>query len=121
MWNMLRGGLGLVSRSSLLRWFLIAGIAFGACEEAFDRLGDAHFLLDYHFPPLADFKPVIWFGIIAGGVRIVSFIATGAASRWLNMMESTAMGWALFLVSLVRMGCIVIFGLAGNFFLALGA
>jgi len=121
MWKMLRDGLGLVARSSLLRWFLIAGIAFGACEEAFGRLGEAHFLIDFHFPALGDFKPVVWFGIIAAGVRIFSFIATGAARRWLNMKSSTAMAWGLTMLCLLRVCCIVAFGLTGNFFLALGA
>lgn len=120
MWDMMHDSMGLVSKSPILRWFLIAGIGFGACEEAFDRLGQAHFLIDFHFPSLGGLRPEVWFGIIAAGVRIFSFVATGAASRWLNMKSATAMTWTLAALSALRIGCIVVFGLTGDFFLALG-
>jgi DHA3 family tetracycline resistance protein-like MFS transporter len=57
-------GARTVRRSSIL--LIILGISwfFGGFSEGFDRLGQAHFLVNFTFPGLGALEPVIWFGII---------------------------------------------------------
>lgn len=123
MTRLIREGATTARRSPLLRWFLVAGVALGAYSEAFDRLGEAHFLIDYHFPAVGDLKPVVWIGLIRAGMQILGFIVTGIAARRLarsgNHPGSAVR--TLTVLNLVRVGSVVGFGLAGSFSLAVVA
>jgi DHA3 family tetracycline resistance protein-like MFS transporter len=81
MRTVLWDGMHLVRWRPLLLWFLAIGVLFGAYAEAFDRLGDAHFLLDFSFPELGNLEPVIWFGIISAGSQLFGSLAAGSAAR----------------------------------------
>ena len=57
---------------------LIVRIAFfgGMWSEAFDRLWEAHFLVDIGVPGLGDLDPVVWFGVLNAGVLLLAiFVA----------------------------------------------
>ncbi|MFN8494633.1 MAG: MFS transporter [Caldilineaceae bacterium] len=121
MTTTLRDSMKMVRSRPLLLWFLACAVAFGAYAEAFDRLGEAHFLFDFVFPKFWNFKPVVWFGIINAGSQLLGFAAAGSATRWLAIKKQSALVRTLLLLQLFWVGAVIAFGLAGNFGFALGA
>jgi DHA3 family tetracycline resistance protein-like MFS transporter len=112
-----------VRRSPLL--LTVAGVSIfaGASSEGFDRLGDAHLLANFHFPTLGTFAPVVWFGIINAGARILSLAATelfrGRIDRLSHHVAATTR--TLFVIQALIAASVIGFGLAGSFMLALTA
>lgn len=119
MRTVLADGIRLAQRSPLLRWFLLAAVVFGAYSEAFDRLGEAHFLINFDFPPLGNFDQVVWFGIIRAGAQLLGFFAADIASRRLSLDATAAPTRVLSILQIGWIGGVIAFGLAGNFYLAL--
>jgi DHA3 family tetracycline resistance protein-like MFS transporter len=77
-----QGGRLIRARPMLL---LIVGIAFfgGMWSEAFDRLWEAHFLVDIGVPGLGDLDPVVWFGVLNAGVLLLAiFVAQPLRRRF---------------------------------------
>lgn len=117
----LRDGVQLTRSRPLLLWFLALGIVFGAYAEAFDRLGDAHFLLSFNLPGLGGLDPVAWFGVIGAGSQLVGFAAAGLAARRLRLDGARSEVRALVALQALWIACVVAFGLAPTFALALAA
>ncbi len=116
--TLLKGG-QLVRRSSILITILVIAGFYGMSSEGFDRLSAAHFLLNFQFPSLWQFKPVVWFGIISIGGRILSIGATEVVRRRLDMTNHLAIARVLFAMNALLIASVVTFGLAGNFPVAL--
>lgn len=113
----LRAGANAVRRRPTLRWFLVAGIAYGVYGESFSRLGEAHFVLHVGFASIGFLRPSDWFAVIAGGAQVLGFLAAWAASR--------RPGWRpaplLAALTAAQMVSVIGFGLAPSFGIALGA
>ncbi|MCB0185518.1 MAG: MFS transporter, partial [Caldilineaceae bacterium] len=122
-WRAMRTGMAdgvqLIQRRPLLRWFLMVAIVFGAYAEAFDRLGEAHFLINFDFPALGNFDQVVWFGIIRAGAQLLGFFGAGMASQRLQLDEIGSTVRILSILQLCWIGGVIAFGLAGNFYTAL--
>ncbi len=116
----LRGG-RLVRRSPLLLSILGVAAFFGMSSEGFDRLWTAHILTDYHLPALGQLDPVVWFGVIRASTLLLSIAATDIVRRRLDTRDHRAVTRTLFITNTALIASIVVFGLAGNFALALGA
>lgn len=104
---------------------LLLGIGFfaGATSEGFDRLWEAHLLTNFNFPVIGELKPVVWFGIISVGTSLVCIAATELFRRRLNrvMENATATARLLLILNLLLIVTTIVFGLAGDFSLAVGA
>jgi len=118
--TLLKGG-QLVRGSSVLITILIISGFYGMASEGFDRLSAAHFLLNFQFPSLGHFKPVVWFGIISIGGRILSIAATEVVRRRLDTTNHLAIARVLFGMNALLIASVITFGLAGNFPIALAA
>ena len=118
--TLLKGG-RLVRRSSLLITILVIAGVSGMASEGFDRLSAAHFLANFQFPGLDHFKPVVWFGIISIGGRLLSIGATEIVRRRLDTTKHLAIARVLFGMNVLLIASVVTFGLAGNFAVALAA
>jgi DHA3 family tetracycline resistance protein-like MFS transporter len=121
MGSTLKGGIHLVRRRPLLLMLLSIEAIFGAFSEGFDRLWEAHLLMNFKFPALWTFKPVVWFGIINVGGMIMGFVASEVIIRRMDMKSPLAMVRALFVIAALLITSVVAFGLAGSFPLAIGA
>lgn len=104
-----------------LRLILGALIFLGMGCEGFDRLGDAHFLLDTGLPPLGPFQPVVWFGVFSASIMLLGLAATEVARRRVDMNSHRSLAGALFALTMAIAAGIVVFGLVGGFALAVGA
>jgi DHA3 family tetracycline resistance protein-like MFS transporter len=109
----------LVRRQPLLPGFLAIALLFGMYIEAFDRLGDAHFLLNFNLPAWGDRDSVLWFGIIAAGSQVLGFMAAGVAVRWHVEQTTIATVHMVSVLQLLWIVCAFGFAVAPTFALAL--
>ena len=104
------------SKRIILIIFAITAI-LGVSSETFDRLWEAHFLEDIGFPAL--FSPVLWFGIIAVATSLLSLGITEIVRRRVDTNSHVAVARALLTINTGMTLTVIVFGIAGNFFLAL--
>ena len=122
-----RDGMRVVRRRPTTLMLLATSLVYGAFSEGFDRLWEAHFLLNLGFPALGALGPVVWIGGIQIGARLVSIGVLEVAVRRLRLRERLQSGGqeplarALVGSYLVLMAGVVGLGLAGNFALAVAA
>jgi DHA3 family tetracycline resistance protein-like MFS transporter len=119
----LRDGSRVVRRSPILLMLLGVSLFAGAAGEGFDRLWEAHFLINFRFPELGAFKPVVWFGVIGVGTQLASLIVAATLRRQLDAISQsqTATARALLVLGGLSILGVVGFALAGDFGLALAA
>jgi len=117
----LTGSVGAVRRHPVLLTILVIGAFYGAASEGFDRLWQAHLLVDIALPRLGAFKPIVWFGLIGAGATLLGLGATEVVRRRVDTASHVAVARALLAINALLVVSVVAFGLAGNFALALGA
>lgn len=108
-----------VRSQPILTLMLGAGIFRGAASEGFDRLWQAFFLQAFTFPKVGQLEPVVWFGLISAVRSGLSIIATQATRRNLDTSNQRSVVATLKLLTVLRVGCLLSFALAGNFVWAL--
>jgi MFS transporter, DHA3 family, tetracycline resistance protein len=117
----LRASWRLLRARPTIRLILGALIFLGLGCEGFDRLGDAHFLIDTGLPPLGPLRPVVWFGAFSASIMLLGLAATEVARRRVDTNSHRSVARALLgLTAAIAVG-IVIFGLARGFALAAAA
>lgn len=109
-------GVREVRGQSVLRSVILIGIVIGTSVGGFDALYTAHYVQNFDIP---FFEPVIWFGIIFGGVTLLSIPTLEITKRYLQdnpqfPVTSVLAGFAFGTI----MGNLI-FVWTGNFFLAL--
>ena len=116
-----REGVRVVRARPLLLAILGVAALGGMWSESYDRLWQAHLILDIGLPELRGVDPVVWFGILGVAGMVLSILVAvplgrrlGAASR------ATLVGWLLAL-DCVLAGASLVFALAGELWLAIGA
>lgn len=117
LWKSVR----LIRGSSVLFLVLAIGVIFGSFSEGFDRLWQAHFLIDFRLPSPDHLRPVAWFGVFTIGPALLSLPAMEIVRRYVDLNSHIAVARALFAVNAVLIVSVVTFGLAASFALAVGA
>ncbi|MFO7271178.1 MAG: MFS transporter [Sphaerobacter thermophilus] len=117
----LREGARTVRGRPVLITILAIGAIYGMASEAFDRLWPVHFLDNFTFPQIADFEPVVWFGIINAVAMVLSAGVTEIARRRVNTASHRGVARALLTINLLLIGSVALFGLAQGFTVALAA
>ena len=105
-----------LGRPLILSIFLITAL-LGASSEAFDRLSEAHLLLDIGLP--GGLSPALAFGLVAAGSSLLSLLATEVVRRRVDTSSHVAVARTLLGITLLLSLAVVGFGVAGNFALAL--
>lgn len=111
----------LVRRSPILLTLLGVAAFYGMSSEGFDRLWEAHILLDVHLPPLGTLNPVLWFSAILIMAQLLSIVSTELARRRINTQSHVAVARALFGINALLIVVVIVFGLAVSFPLAVAA
>ncbi|HZU01872.1 MAG TPA: MFS transporter [Ktedonobacteraceae bacterium] len=114
-------GVRLVRSSGLLVTILLIALLYGLYSEGVDRLSTPHLLNDFMLPALGQFKPVVWFGIISALSTLLTMIASEAVRRRIDTNRQSSLIRIQLLVNVVGIASLLLFALAGNFFLALVA
>lgn len=110
-WRLLR------SRPTLLL-ILDIELFVGLSSEGFDRLGDAHILLNIGLPPLGPFQPVVWFGVFSASILLLGLLATELARRRVDVNSHRAVSRALLALTAVIVVGMMAFGLTSAFWFA---
>jgi MFS transporter, DHA3 family, tetracycline resistance protein len=121
MGNTFLSGLRVVRGRPVLITILLIALLYGLYSEGFDRLWTAHFLTNFTFPALGQFKPVVWFGIFSVVGTLLTLGATEVVRRWIDIALQRILIRALFVLNALGIVSLLVFALAGNFFLAVVA
>ncbi len=111
----------LVRLRPMLVMFLAVGLVLGLYSEGYDRLWRAHLLDDITLPALGTLQPVVWFGIISGVSMLLVTLMTEIIRRRVDTHNQRAVSRTLVALYGVIVAALLIFGLAGEFPLALAA
>jgi len=119
MVNTFKNGVRQVRAQHVL--VLILGVAalHGASTEGFDRLADFHLLKDIGLPAIGNLDRIVWFGVIDGVALILGIVALAMFKRRSHLNGHAHVARILRVIDLVLIAAVVVFGLAGVFWLAL--
>jgi MFS family permease len=93
---------------------------WGAASEGWDRLSDAHLLLDLGFPPFG-LAPVVGFGVLSLVATVLIIVTAQAVRRFVRRVDERVVSRGLVALQLVRVACQTVFVLAPWSALALAA
>jgi hypothetical protein len=116
-----RAGARLVRRTPVLLLILAISAFLGAWSEAYDRLGEAHVIRDVGLPSFAGLSFIVWFGVISAASLLLSLFVARPANRRLERASRQTITRILLVADVALIGTVVVFGLAGAFWLALVA
>ena len=115
----LKDGVGQVRAHHVLLLILAVAALHGASTEGFDRLSDYHLLRDLGLPSLGDLDPVVWFGILDGVSMVLGIVALSVVKRRAHLEGHAAVAKILMGIDALLIVSVVVFGLAGQFWMAL--
>jgi len=100
-----------VRRSALLVALLGAEFFWGAASEGWDRLSDAHLLLDLGFPPFG-VTPVVGFGVLSLVGTILIIVTAQVIRRLVQRVDERVVSRWLVAMQVARVACQAVFALA---------
>jgi len=113
-----RTGARLVRQTPLLLLILGISASWGAWSEGYDRLSEAHIIRDVGLPSFFGLSFIVWFGLIYAASLLLSIFVARPANRRLEQAEPATVTKTLLLLNAALIGTVVVFGLAGLFWLA---
>ena len=116
-----RLGLHTVRGRPLLIIILAIAVIYGLSSEGLDRLWEAQLLANFEFPEPADLGPVAWFGLINVVQLMLSIVAAEVVRRRMRVEDQIVVVRALLIITALFIGSLILFGLAQNFAVAVGA
>ena len=114
-----RSGAKLVRRTPVLLLILAISASWGAWSEGYDRLADAHVIRDVGLPSFAGFSFIVWFGVISAASLVLAIFVARPVNRRLEHAGQLTVTRALLALNGALIATVVVFGLAGAFWLAL--
>ena len=90
-------------------------------SEGYDRLWQAHFIRDIGLPSLGGLDPVVWFGVFGAGTILLSIAVAAPLGKRIEAAGLETMAKTLFWLDASLLVSALVFGLAGQFWLALAA
>lgn len=121
MGDTFRDGLSVVRGRRMLPLILMITALFGLSSEGLDRLWEAHLLENFTFPTIGGWEPVVWFGAISVTTLLVGFAVTEVIRRRVDVDQPEMTIRLQLLLNGVVVGSVILFGLAGNFGVAVAA
>ena len=118
MTHTLSRGVGTVRRQPRLVTFLVIASFLGMTSEGWDRLIEAHFLLNFQFPTVGGFQPVVWLGLMSMVGGFLSMGTMEIARRRIDMEHRASVVRSVTLFTALRVASVLVTALAGNFYIA---
>src|SRR6266550_1155769 len=113
-----RTGARLVRQTPLLLLILGISASWGAWSEGYDRLSEAHIIRDVGLPSFFGLSFIVWFGLIYAASLLLSIFVARPANRRLEHAKPATVTKTLLVLNAALIGTVVVFGLAGLFWLA---
>jgi DHA3 family tetracycline resistance protein-like MFS transporter len=114
----LKTGWRVVRGRPLALTIVAMGLVFGASDEGFDRLWEAHFIKDFAIPL---FTPTAWFGLLWIAAQLANLLLLEILIRRIKLGNSRSILKASMVTNGGLVVSLLIFALAGNFYVALAA
>ena len=114
-----RSSIGSLRSRPLILTILAITVVLGLSGEGVARLWQVHFLRDVGLPSFAGFSPVLWFGLISGGLSLIEIGVTWIIRRKLDLENHSHVGRLLFVFTAVRALALAGFALATNLYVAI--
>ncbi len=114
-------GARLVRRTPVLLLILAIAASWGAWSEGYDRLAQAHLLQNVSLPSFFGLSFVVWFGLISAASLLLAISVAQPANHRLEQAGQLTVTWILLALDVLLIASVVVFGLAGLFWLAVGA
>jgi MFS transporter, DHA3 family, tetracycline resistance protein len=114
----LKTGWQVVRGRPLALTIVAMGLVFGSSDGGFDRLWEAHFIKDFAIPLL---PPAAWFGFLWIAAQLANLLLLEILIRRVNLGKSKTILMASMGTHVFLLVSLVIFALAGNFYVALVA
>jgi hypothetical protein len=111
-------GTRLVRATPVVALILAVFVLVGAFEEGFDRLWEAHLLLDVGLPAIGPLGDVAWFGILGAAVLLLAFAVAAPVVSRVEQVRAARLARLLLVLHGVLMVCALAFALAGSVWLA---
>ena len=113
-----RQGTRLIRANTVL--MLIVAIVFlrGMSDEGFDRLWEAHLLVDVGVPEFAGLDAVLWFGVLNAGALLLSIVVAQPLVTRFERLGLSAMAKTLLVLEVAVVGGMLVFAFAGAFAVA---
>lgn len=112
-------GLALIRSGRVLLLMFAITFVMGMWAEGFDRLWEAHLLLDVGLPPLAGLGDVAWFGVLAAGSLVLSFVVAAPLVTRVERLDQRGLAGFLLLLHALLMIAAIGFALSGSLIVAL--
>ncbi|MFB9328374.1 MFS transporter [Paenibacillus aurantiacus] len=112
-------GVRIVRRQPVLMAMLGVTLLSGAASEGYDRLWQAHLMLEIGLP--ARWPEAAWVGILAMLSTLLAIPLLRYAENRLDIANSPATVRALMLLTVVRIGAVILFALAPGYAWAIAA
>jgi DHA3 family tetracycline resistance protein-like MFS transporter len=111
-------GLRVARASPILLMMIVIIVLLGAFQEGFDRLWEAHLLLEVGLPSLGGLGDVAWFGVLGAATLLLAFaVAVPLVSR-VERLQAQRLARFLLVLHAVLFVCALAFALAGSLWLA---
>ncbi|MFZ3080653.1 MAG: MFS transporter [Bellilinea sp.] len=118
MGQTLRTGASMLRVRPALVSILTIGLFIGLYSEGFDRLWNAHILEQFTFPNLFGLKMIAWFGIMEAAPQLLTILAVRQVEKRTDTSRTPSLVRALAGLSAALIVSLLVFALAGNFWLA---
>ena len=110
----LRQGGRLVRTTPVLVLILAIFLVLGTFEEGFDRLWEAHLLLDVGLPGIGPLGDVAWFGVLGAATLALSFGVAAPVVDRVGRLDPERLARLLLLLHVALIVCALAFALAGS-------
>lgn len=118
MGQTLRTGASMLRVRPALVGILTIGLFIGLYSEGFDRLWNAHILEQFTFPDLFGLKMITWFGVMEAAPQLLTILAVRQVQKRADTSQTPSLVRALTALSTALIVSLLVFALAGNFWLA---
>lgn len=116
-----REGARVVRASPVLLLIVVVFVLVGAFQEGFDRLWEAHLLLDVGLPAIGGLGDVVWFGILGAATLVLAFAVAAPLVSRVERLQAARLARVLLVLHAALMVCALAFALAGSLWPAIVA
>ncbi|MEK3713707.1 MFS transporter [Paenibacillus sp. FSL R7-0333] len=113
-------GISILRHHPLLLLLTVVTLFSGAASEGYDRLWPVFLMNEVGFPEIG-VSMAAGFGLISAATTLLGVLAVYMAGTIIDLQKERQVAAALFLLTSVRAGCIILVALAPNFYWAIGA
>jgi DHA3 family tetracycline resistance protein-like MFS transporter len=115
MWATARRGTHMIRGHTVLLLIVVITFLGGMSAESFDRLWEAHLLVDVGVPGLGELDPVLWFGVINAVALLLAIAVAQPLVKRFERLSLAGMARTLLAFDALALASVLAFAVAGSF------